>query len=115
MESTVSRRGLIRGAVVTVGAGIAGFAVANNSSYAKAKRATAAANSSGYGGNSGGGRKRLTTLASVPVGGGIILSRQGVVITRDDSGAVHAFSATCTHQGCQVGSIKGGQILCPCH
>jgi Rieske Fe-S protein len=113
MESTVSRRGLIRGAVVTVGAGIVGFAVANNSSYAKAKRVTAAANSSGYGGSTK--RKRLTTLAAVPVGGGVILSKQDVVVTRDDSGTVHAFSATCTHQGCQVGSVKGGQILCPCH
>ena len=29
--------------------------------------------------------------------------------------AVVAFSATCTHQGCQVDSVHNGQIGCPCH
>ena len=113
MDPAVSRRGLIRGAVVTAGAGIVGFIVANNSSYAKAKRATTAANSAGYGSTPG--RKRLTTLAAVPMGGGVVLSKQDVVVTRDDAGAVHAFSATCTHQGCQVSEVKDGQIFCPCH
>src|SRR3954447_5337556 len=115
MDSAVSRRGLIRGAVVTAGAGIVGFVFANNSSYAKAKRATDAANSAGYGSSNTGGRKRLTTLASVPMGGGVVLSKQDVVVTRDGTGAVHAFSSTCTHQGCQVTEVKDGEIFCPCH
>lgn len=112
MDPAVSRRALIGGVVVTV-AGAVGFAVANNSSYAKQKRASSAANSSGYGGTTG--RKTLTTLSAVPLGGGVVLSKQDVVVTRDSAGAVHAFSATCTHQGCQVAQVKNGQILCPCH
>jgi Rieske Fe-S protein len=114
MDSGVTRRGLISGAVVAFGAGIAGFAVANSSSYASRKRETTAANSSGYGGTSG-GRKQLTTLSAVPIGGGIVLSKKDVVVTRDDNGDVHAFSATCTHQGCQVTEVHDGQIFCPCH
>src|SRR5436189_2219053 len=114
MDPAVTRRGLISGAVVAVGAGIVGFAVANNSSYAARTRGSAAANSSGYGSPSG-GRKQLTTLSAVPAGGGVVLSKQDVVVTRDDNGDVHAFSATCTHQGCQVTDVSHGQISCPCH
>ena len=28
---------------------------------------------------------------------------------------MHAFSATCTHQGCPVSEVSGGRIVCPCH
>ena len=43
-----------------------------------------------------------------------MLGDQHVVITRagDD---VHAFSATCTHQGCTVDGVTDGRITCPCH
>jgi Rieske Fe-S protein len=74
---------------------------------------TTAANSAGYGGTEK--RKQLATVSSVPTNGGVVLSKQDVVLTRDESGAVHAFSATCTHQGCQVTDVKSGQIICPCH
>src|SRR3954454_15170966 len=113
MEPGVTRRGLFTGAFVTAGAAVVGYAVANNSSYAKAKRATSAANSSGYGKSSA--KKQLTTVSAIPTGGGVVLSREDVVVTRDDAGTVHAFSATCTHQGCQVTSVKNGRINCPCH
>jgi Rieske Fe-S protein len=113
MDPVVTRRGVIRGVIVTAGAGVVGFIVANNSSAASRKRVTTAANSGGYGGTSA--RKQLATVSSIPSNGGIVLSKQDVVLTRDDAGAVHAFSATCTHQGCQVTDVKGGQILCPCH
>ncbi len=113
MSSAVSRRGVIGGVVVTVGAGIAGYAAAHNSKYAKQRRGSTAANNYGYTGSSG--RRELTPLSDVPTGGGVVLSKQDVVVTRDDSGTVHAFSATCTHQGCQVTDVKNGQIICPCH
>jgi Rieske Fe-S protein len=55
----------------------------------------------------------LTDVSAIPAGGGVVTD--GVVVTRDSSGEVHAFSATCTHQGCTVSSVADGRIVCPCH
>ena len=46
--------------------------------------------------------------------------RQGVrelkvVVTQPTAGDFKAFSATCPHQGCSVGSVKDNVITCPCH
>ncbi|WP_369275880.1 Rieske (2Fe-2S) protein [Streptomyces sp. R11] len=57
----------------------------------------------------------LAQLSEVPTGGGLILKKQKVVITRDSSGTAQAFSAICTHQGCAVTSVSGGTINCACH
>jgi Rieske Fe-S protein len=57
----------------------------------------------------------LTSVATVPAGGGVVLGKAGVVVTKDSSGTIHAFSATCTHQGCTVSSVSNGTINCPCH
>jgi Rieske Fe-S protein len=53
--------------------------------------------------------------AGVPVGGGVILSQQNVVVTQPTHGTFEAFSATCTHQGCQLASVAAGTINCACH
>lgn len=53
--------------------------------------------------------------AQVPVGGGVILGSQNLVATQPSKGTFELFSATCTHQGCQVGQVAGGKIHCPCH
>lgn len=110
----LSRRSVLTGAGLAVVGGIAGYFVAQNSDAADAKSATAAAN--GYGPpkpDAGGGRQVLAKVADIPAGGGVVTG--GVVVTRDTGGAVHAFSATCTHQGCTVSSVTGGHITCPCH
>ncbi len=52
---------------------------------------------------------------SVPVKGGIVLADQGIVVTQPKAGTFKAFSATCTHQGCTVNTVKNGVIGCPCH
>ena len=57
----------------------------------------------------------LTAVADVPVGGGVVLAAQGLVVTQPQAGTFKAFSATCTHQGCSVNEVKGGTINCPCH
>ena len=57
----------------------------------------------------------LVTTSSVPVGGGVILSQQNVVVTQPTQGTFEAFSATCTHQGCQLATVAGGTINCGCH
>ncbi|WP_188193855.1 Rieske (2Fe-2S) protein [Nonomuraea sp. SYSU D8015] len=57
----------------------------------------------------------LAKTADIPVGGGTIFKEQKVVITQPTEGEFKAFSAVCTHQGCSVGSVEGGAIVCPCH
>lgn len=37
------------------------------------------------------------------------------IVIRHSDGSLNAFSAICTHQGCQVGYQGGSQIVCPCH
>lgn len=109
----VSRRSVLRGFALAVAGGIAGFLVARQSDAANAKSATTAAN--GYGPSSTRSNTVLTTVAKVPAGGGVVIGSAGVVVTKDASGTIHAFSATCTHQGCTVSSVSGGTINCPCH
>lgn len=54
-------------------------------------------------------------ISSVPVGGGIILSDANWVVTQPTRGTFEAFSSTCQHQGCKVGSIENNDIVCLCH
>ncbi len=53
--------------------------------------------------------------SDVPVGGGVILDDQKVVLTQPTKGEFKAFTSTCTHQGCQVEKVEDGVIACPCH
>jgi nitrite reductase/ring-hydroxylating ferredoxin subunit len=57
----------------------------------------------------------LTPAAQVPVGGGVILGSANVVVTQPTRGTFEGFSATCTHQGCQLASVSAGTINCGCH
>ncbi len=72
--------------------------------------------------NAGGGAKSSTPSATalvpasqVPVGGGVILTDQNIVVTQPTKGTFEGFGATCTHQGCQLASVAAGTINCPCH
>lgn len=112
--SELSRRSVLTGAAVAVVGGVAGYAVARNSSAAKQKRGTTAANAYGPAPAAPGGQA-LATVAQIPAGGGLILAKQSIVLTRSADGSVHAFSAVCTHQGCTVDRVSGGAIRCPCH
>lgn len=69
----------------------------------------------GNGGNSNGGGDALTTTDAIEVGGGTIFADEKVVITQPTEGEFKGFSATCTHQGCTVGTVADGTINCPCH
>lgn len=57
----------------------------------------------------------LGPTSSVPVGGGTVFKEQQVVVTQPRAGEFKAFSAVCTHQGCLVDAVSGGEIHCPCH
>jgi Rieske Fe-S protein len=55
----------------------------------------------------------LAAAADVPVGGGVVAG--GVVVTQPEAGTFRGFSSTCTHQACQIASVRDGVIMCPCH
>ena len=110
-----SRRAVLGGALVAVFGGVAGWLVARNSAAANGTAGAAAANGYQFQPSQSGQGRRLVALSAVPVGGGVIVQSARVVLTRDDSGALHAFSSTCTHQGCAVTSVRNGTIRCPCH
>lgn len=57
----------------------------------------------------------LATTGEVPVGGGIVLTDQKLVITQPTEGTFKAFTAVCTHQGLLVTSVEDGTILCANH
>lgn len=57
----------------------------------------------------------LVATADVPVGGGVILADQEIVVTQPAAGEFKAFSAICTHQSCLVTSVADGTIDCSCH
>ncbi|MER6026965.1 Rieske (2Fe-2S) protein [Streptomyces sp. NPDC001851] len=66
------------------------------------------------GGGSAGGTA-LAKTSDIPEGGGKIFKDRGVVVTQPAAGQFKAFSSKCTHQGCAVGSVANGVIVCPCH
>jgi Rieske Fe-S protein len=107
----LSRRTLVRGAVVTVVGGVAGFFTVRATGAAGGQGGAAA---NGYGPSAGAAAKPLLPLARLPAGGVVVLSDARIVLARSSGGEVHAFSAVCTHQGCTVGA-SGGVLQCPCH
>lgn len=64
---------------------------------------------------SAGGGTVLGPVSDVPVGGGKVYSEAKVVVTQPTAGTYKGFSAVCTHQGNPIGSVEGGQIVCPFH
>ncbi|MEV2255168.1 Rieske (2Fe-2S) protein [Streptomyces sp. NPDC050147] len=57
----------------------------------------------------------LARTSEIPVGGGKIFKKEGVVVTQPTEGEFKAFSNRCTHKQCPVTSVEGGTINCPCH
>jgi Rieske Fe-S protein len=120
-----NRRTVLRGAAL-LGAGLPLLAACtgadpgsggSSSSGGSASAGSGSSGSNGSGGSGSGGSGSGTTVAKsdVPVGGGKILAQDQVVVVQPTKGEFKAFSAICTHQGCTVDTIQGGQIICPCH
>jgi Rieske Fe-S protein len=61
------------------------------------------------------GGESLTATADVPVGSGVILADEKVVVTQPTAGEFKAFSSTCTHMSCQLSGFADDRITCPCH
>jgi Rieske Fe-S protein len=118
---TTSRRHVLGGAAVAVT--VAGLATACGSSKKKdaspgdntsetpseAPSSPPAATTGAAAGN------KLGSTSEIPVGGGKVYADQKVVVTQPASGQFKGFTATCTHMGCTVAEVSGGEIHCPCH
>ncbi len=126
-----SRRSLLRGSALAAVGCVAGFLVTRRTDAAKARSAASAvdaygapapvdaygapAAANGYGAPATDKGRPLARLDQLPAGGGLVLDKSQVVLTRDAGGTVRGFSSLCTHQGCSVTSVRNGTISCPCH
>ncbi|WP_327360429.1 Rieske (2Fe-2S) protein [Streptomyces sp. NBC_01296] len=114
-DTTRRRTVLAAGAATLAGTVLSGCG--NDGGYdAAADNAPAAPSAGGDSGSGGaGGGQALAQTSEIPVGGGKVFKDQKVVVTQPMAGQFKAFSATCTHQGCSVATVKDGNIVCPCH
>jgi Rieske Fe-S protein len=109
-ESTgLDRRTLLRGVAVTGALGASGALVAGCGGGGQSP------SSGDSGSGSAASSSELGSTSQIPVGGGKVFAEQQVVVTQPSKGTFEAFSAVCTHQGCTVNEVSGGQIICPCH
>ncbi|MEV5147464.1 Rieske (2Fe-2S) protein [Streptomyces sp. NPDC052727] len=99
---------------VMAAAGAAGLAAALTACGSGDDSSGTVDTSSGSGGSAQ-DSAALAKTADIPEGGGKIFKDQGVVVTQPSAGTYKAFSSKCTHQGCAVGSVANGVIVCPCH
>lgn len=57
----------------------------------------------------------LIAAADVPVGGGVVIPAESIVVTQPTKGEFKGFSSVCTHQGSQLSAVSDGKISCPLH
>ena len=116
-QGPARRSVVVLGAAATLGAaGVAGLAGCGSSSSGTTG-STAAGSSAAGGASAAPAGGALAKLADIPVGGAALAAGpdgKPIVIAQPTAGAVVAFSAACTHQGCKV--APAGKVLnCPCH
>lgn len=112
----VSRRSVIEGAGVALAAGTlgyVGFVVLGPAPGTDDDERDDDSSGRGPGGD-GQDSHFLAAVDDIPDGGGIVLSDDKLVLTRDGD-TVRCFSAVCTHEGCLVARVQDGEIRCPCH
>lgn len=125
MTAPLSRRRALSGAA-TLGIGVPLLAAcgddggttagdATTSEAPTSSAPTSAATTESTAGGSSAAAEGLVPTADVPVGGGVILKDDEIVVTQPEAGEFKAFSAICTHQGCLVSSVEDGKIVCACH
>jgi nitrite reductase/ring-hydroxylating ferredoxin subunit len=63
------------------------------------------------------GNGPLIARDKVPVGSGVrVISSTGtLMIVQPKAGVYKAFSAVCTHAGCEVSEVTASQMVCTCH
>jgi cytochrome b6-f complex iron-sulfur subunit len=100
-------------------AGGAGLAVAGAALLAACGSSESPGGGTSGGTTSGGGSdpQPLAQVADIPVGGALAATDadgNDILLVQASEGTVTAFSAVCTHQGCQV-APDDGELHCPCH
>jgi nitrite reductase/ring-hydroxylating ferredoxin subunit len=114
----VSRRTMLRGATVGGLALPVLAACGSSNSTGSSSTGSSSTGSSSTGSSSDPSAPAASgTIATkdVPVGGGTVIADQKVVVVQPTKGDFKAYTAICTHQGCTVGQVEGGDIVCPCH
>ena len=113
--SDVDRRAVLEGAGVALAAGTLGYVGFVALGPAPETDDDGDDDSSGKGsGGDGQDSHLLAAVDDIPDGGGIVLTDDKLVLTRDGDD-VRCFTAVCTHQGCLVAGVQDGEIRCPCH
>lgn len=108
MDDTVLSRRQVTRAGLAAGAGAAALAACSSSSDS-----SSGASASGAAAKDG---VVLAALSDVPVGSAVAVKDGDapVIVAQPTAGTAVAFSAVCTHMGCQV-APAGKQLNCPCH
>ncbi|MER7055765.1 Rieske (2Fe-2S) protein [Streptomyces sp. NPDC000351] len=96
-----SRRTVLRSAALTPVAGLGLAACSPGDDGAAPARPTAPVD--------------LGTDDEVAKGATKLYRDQNVVVSRDDEGALKAFSTVCTHAGCPIKKLEGTKLVCSCH
>lgn len=113
---TIERRTVLQaGGLAAVGVAIAACSSGESASSSAAAGTGSSAAAGGSGAAGGAAAGAVAQVSDIPVGGGVILADQAVVITQPAAGDIKAFSAICTHQGCLVAEVADNEIVCPCH
>jgi len=104
--------GVSRRAVAVGACAVAGVALTGCTTYDTSVDAPAGDEPTGPTAPAG---AEIAAVADVPVGGGIVVKADKIVVTQPTKGEFKAFSAVCTHAGCVVAKVANGTIDCPCH
>ncbi|MFB7509077.1 Rieske (2Fe-2S) protein [Streptomyces broussonetiae] len=98
---SASRRTVLRGAAVVPVAGLGLAACSAPGGASAAATPTAPVD--------------LGAESEVAKGGAKLFREHNVVVSRDTSGALKAYSTICTHAGCPINKLQGTTLICPCH
>ena len=113
-DPLLTRRRLVAGAAVG-GLSLPVLAACGGSSSTPAAGGSSSPAGDGSPKSGGSGATVLVATADVPVGEGVILKDQNIVVTQPTQGTFEGFTATCTHQGCPLANVASGTINCSCH
>jgi nitrite reductase/ring-hydroxylating ferredoxin subunit len=115
-ETRPSRRIVFQGlGALGVAAVLAGCGGGDEPSGTGPTGSTTGGSTGGTGNGTGSNPTPLASTSEVPVGGGIILPDEKVVLTQPTQGEFKAYSAICKHQGFDVTRVEGGEIICDVH